>query len=108
MWGGAGGALLLSAACIPLGALAERVLGRKDPSEFVLDEVAGFLVAVAFLPFSWLAWGTSFVAFRIVDATKPPPLGRIQALRGGWGILADDLLAGLLANGIARVVILFA
>lgn len=93
---------------VPLARAAEREAGREDPGWFVLDEVAGFLLAVVFTP---LAARTpfvllvSFVAFRVFDIFKPWPVGRLERLRGGWGVMADDLAAGVYANLAVQVVV---
>jgi phosphatidylglycerophosphatase A len=76
-----------------------RALGSEDPGCIVIDEVAGQLVACAgvlLVPGSpaW-AWIASFLLFRLFDVWKPLGVRRIQALTGGWGVVADDLLAGI-------------
>lgn len=80
---------------------AEREFGRKDPQAFVLDELAGQWVALLFMPSGippiWLG-GASFFLFRVFDVAKPFPIRRLERLPAGWGILADDLLAGVYAN----------
>lgn len=73
-------------------------LGLKDPGQVVVDEVAGYLVTVAFLPASWTTLLAGFVLFRLFDITKPPPCRRAEALPGGVGIVADDVMAGIYAN----------
>ncbi|MGB0951643.1 MAG: phosphatidylglycerophosphatase A [Planctomycetota bacterium] len=85
-----------------LGALAgkwaERRYGRKDPGEFVLDEVVGYLVAVAWVGFpGWNHLILAFFLFRLFDIVKPPPARRLEKLPGGWGIVVDDLVAGAYA-----------
>lgn len=84
-----------------------RALGSKDPGCVVIDEIAGQLFASAPVPLfafasplgSSLAWGLSFVAFRAFDIWKPGPVDRLQALPGGWGVVMDDVAAGILAAG---------
>ena len=76
--------------------------GAKDPSLVVVDEAAGFLVTVAFLPPDLLAYLAAFLLFRILDVTKPPPARRAEKFRGGLGIMADDLIVGLYGNLILR------
>ena len=103
-------ALLFSGVTVLYGDWAERAFGRKDPPQVVSDEVAGFLVAVLWVPqvapeMEWLKVGTAFLLFRAFDILKPPPLKRLQAIGGGLGILADDLAAGLLANGCLQLVL---
>ena len=84
------------------GALA-RELGRKDPGEAVIDEAAGFLVTLAFLPPDpWIVLA-GFLLFRALDIAKPFPARRLERLPGGWGIMADDLMVGLYAHGLLRL-----
>ena len=74
--------------------------GETDPSEVVIDEVAGMWIAQFGLEPS-LALG-SFLVFRILDIVKPFPIRQAEALPGGVGIMADDLLAGIATNAILR------
>jgi len=75
----------------------EEVLGRKDPGVIVIDEVAGMMVAVLLLPRTpgVLLW--AFLLFRLFDIWKPFPAREAQALRGGLGVVVDDLVAGVYA-----------
>ncbi len=73
------------------------ILGKKDPSEVVIDEVAGFLLTMALLPQTWLTLCAGFFLFRFFDVLKPFPINRLEKLKGGFGIVFDDLLAGLYA-----------
>jgi phosphatidylglycerophosphatase A len=95
-------AALFFAATWRWGALAERVYGRKDPSQVVSDEVAGYFISVAFLegslPGFWARAIGAFVLFRIFDIAKPWPVRRFERLPGGLGIAADDAVAAILAN----------
>jgi phosphatidylglycerophosphatase A len=76
-----------------------------DPGRVVIDEAAGFLVTVAFLPHSfWMAVGGFFI-FRVLDILKPPPARQLEALPGGWGIVLDDVAAGIYGNLILRGVL---
>ncbi len=84
----------------------ERESGMSDPSAIVIDEVAGYLVAVAFLPMSWPIIVVSFFAFRAFDIFKPPPIRRIERIGGGAGVVADDLVAGLYTNLLLRSLLL--
>lgn len=100
------GSLPLEVAVAALVALAgiwaasetERALGVEDPGPVVIDEVAGMLVSLLFLPTSWGVMAAAFVCFRIFDIVKPWPCGRLERLHGGLGIMADDLAAGVYAN----------
>ena len=79
--------------------------GRKDPPEIVIDEVAGMLVAALGLAPSWQALALAFALFRVADIVKPWPCRRLEALASSWGIMADDVMAGVYAN-IATVLLL--
>ncbi len=94
-------------ACIAQGAAAEARWG-KDPSNAVADETAGQCIALVLPPASVLGSATpmrsaaiyvaaAFVAFRIMDIIKPPPAYQLQKLHAGWGVLVDDLVAGVYA-----------
>ncbi len=99
-------------ACLRFGAAAEAAFGGKDPGRVVADEVAGQAIVVAGLPLAWLqgpplagglsgrqaaALAAAFVLFRVMDVVKPPPAAGLQRIRGGAGILVDDLVAGAYA-----------
>lgn len=73
---------------------AERVLGRKDPSVIVIDEVAGMFLSMFALPRSLRLLLAAFVVFRLLDILKPFPIRQSQALSGGLGVMLDDLIAG--------------
>lgn len=89
---------LVSVGCAAAGRWAERRYGRKDPGAFVADEVAGYLVAAAWLSApGWEHLIAAFLVFRLFDITKPPPARRLENLPGGWGIVVDDLVAGVYA-----------
>jgi phosphatidylglycerophosphatase A len=78
---------------------------RKDPSKVNVDEVLGMGVAVLFWPAGasrvWLV--PAFALFRLFDIVKPFPANRAQSLPGGWGIMVDDLIAGVYANAVLQV-----
>lgn len=75
----------------------EAVLERKDPGVIVIDEVAGMMVAVLLLPRTLGVLLCAFLLFRIFDIWKPFPAREAQALHGGFGIVVDDLIAGVYA-----------
>jgi len=72
----------------------------------VIDEVAGQWISLFAIPFSPLAVLLAFIFFRLFDVLKPGIVDRAQHLPGGWGIMADDVLAGILANLLLRLVML--
>lgn len=90
---------------IPILTQAEKILG-KDDRRIVLDEFMGFFLAVLFLPRSIMIIFLAFILFRVYDIFKPVPVNLLQKLPGGWGILADDLMAGIYSNVSCRVMLL--
>ena len=103
-------ALLASIACVSLGRFAEEAFGQVDPRQCTIDEWAGQAVTFCLLPTGpdpmrqWLVAGVGFAAFRLFDIVKPPPVRQIQKLPAGWGILVDDLLAGVYANAACQLI----
>jgi phosphatidylglycerophosphatase A len=76
-----------------------------DNPEVVIDEVAGYLVAMFWMPHTWQAFLISFFLFRFLDILKPPPLSWIdQGVRGGFGVVLDDLVAGVIVNLVMQVI----
>lgn len=102
---------IFAAACVLQGDCAEARFGH-DPSEVVADEVAGQCLALAALPAGALATPgkaaltllLAFLAFRVLDIVKPWPARQLQRVPGGWGILLDDIFAGLYAAVVVQVV----
>ncbi len=91
-------------------AAANRLEARfktKDPSQVTADEVVGYLVAACAIEPTVASVTATFVLFRIFDIIKPFPARRSERLPGGWGIMVDDLWAGLYANLAARVCLHF-
>ncbi len=86
--------------------IAETHFGKKDPGEVVVDEIIGQLVTLAFLPFSWKLTIAGFLLFRLFDIIKPFPARWFQDhLKGGWGIVMDDVMAGVYANLVLQILI---
>lgn len=89
--------------CVTLGDKAEARFGRKDPSQVVADEVAGMALCFMLMPVvdpGWGRFGTlilAFIFFRAMDIVKPWPAHSLQAKPGGWGVVLDDLAAGVQA-----------
>lgn len=77
--------------------VTENLTGKKDDSRVTIDEVAGYFVAVMFLPAGLYYTIPAFVLCRIFDIMKPPPANGFQSLKGGWGIMIDDLIASVYA-----------
>ncbi len=99
--------IAITIAVIVLGAMAsskaEEILGGKDPGSVVIDEFAGYMVAMALLPPTWGYMVAAFILFRFFDIVKPPPIRSLERLGGGPGIMADDIAAGLITNAILRI-----
>jgi phosphatidylglycerophosphatase A len=83
---------------------AERLLGAKDPGAIVVDEVAGMTLAVLPFPPTAAVLAAGFVLFRIFDIVKPFPAHGSQRVRGGLGVVVDDLIAGLYALAVIAIV----
>ena len=80
--------------------LYARTRGTSDPSECVVDEVAGQLIACAFAPRTLVCYALAFLLFRLFDIVKPWPICAAERVAGGFGIMTDDVLAGLLAGSL--------
>ncbi|TXI82387.1 MAG: phosphatidylglycerophosphatase A [Flavobacteriales bacterium] len=96
------------AALFALGTWAAGRMERgwgKDSRQVVVDEFAGMALALFALPAGWPAVLAAFVLFRVFDIAKPLGIARLERLPGGWGVMADDLLAGLYANLIMQAVV---
>lgn len=98
--------LASSAAAVPLGRWAEKEAGRPDPGWFTLDEFAGYLTAALFVDLGspYATASCVFLTFRILDVLKPWPARGLERLPGGWGMLLDDLMAGVYANLFLQVI----
>lgn len=83
----------------------QELLGREDPSEVVIDEAAGFCVTLFLLPLTWQSVALGFILFRFFDVVKPWPVRQAERLRGGLGIVMDDLLAGVYAHLFLRSIL---
>jgi len=79
--------------------------GLKDPGIVVVDEVVGQWIALLLLPFTPAVAALSFFLFRVMDVFKPWPARDLEHLPGGFGIMTDDVMAGVYANLLVRVVL---
>jgi len=93
--------LLLYALGVFSAGAMEREWG-EDPGPVVIDEVLGYVVTVAWLPSPLAVAVSGFVLFRALDILKPPPARQSERLPGGWGIMTDDLVAGVYSNLLVR------
>ena len=80
------------------GSVAERYAGRVDPGIVVIDEVAGMLITMLLIPVTALSVLAGFLVFRALDILKPWPARRLERLPGGFGIMADDVMAAVYGN----------
>lgn len=102
-----------SVVCVKCAPAAISATGKNDPGEVVADEVAGQAVTLLSVPLAmtaefttgqiWAVAGMGFLIFRILDIAKPQPIRKLENLPQGWGILADDLLAGVFGAVILHI-----
>jgi len=110
-------ALAGSVVCVKFAPAAIAATGKNDPREVVADELAGqavtFLAAPLLSPEIlsirqiWIITAGGFLLFRLFDIVKPCPIRRLEKLPEGWGVLADDLLAGVYAAIVLQIIIRF-
>jgi phosphatidylglycerophosphatase A len=93
----------LLAAAVAVSGRAQHALGRADPPEIVVDEFVSVPVTLFLVPFAWPWWVLGFALNRVLDVLKPPPIRALQRLPGGWGIVADDVAAAVVANAVVQV-----
>lgn len=93
---------------------AEKEYGEKDAQNIVIDEVLGYLVTMSFVDLigvdlkqAALRLGIGFILFRIFDITKLGPIQKVQGVKGGLGVVLDDLIAGIIACIILNGIIIF-
>lgn len=82
----------------------ENVWG-KDPSKIVIDEWAGMWITLLFLPADWRILILALLVFRILDIWKPSIIKRAEEIKGGWGVMMDDIIAGVIGNVLIRIVL---
>ncbi len=91
-------ALAVAGPAIAAATSFSRRSAQKDPSCVVVDEVVGQWITLAGAStLNWKSWAAAFVLFRVFDIVKPWPARRLESLPGGWGIVADDVMAGVYA-----------
>jgi len=98
--------LLLSLLGVYAARIAESHFNKKDPKEVVIDEIAGMLLALFMIPAEPFPLLAGFLLFRLLDIAKPG-LRRLEKMEGGWGIMLDDVAAGIMANGILHGALVF-
>ena len=93
--------VVISGVAVYTASAGERAWG-PDPGPVVIDEFVGFYVTVAFLPLSPGVGVAGFFIFRILDILKPPPARASEKLPHGWGVVMDDVIAGIYGNLLIR------
>jgi phosphatidylglycerophosphatase A len=101
-----GAVIILILAAVYVAGRAAEIWGQKDPSRVVADEIVGYLASVCWIPFTWFSVCGGFLLFRLMDIFKPFPIGTIdRKMPGGWGIVLDDVLAGVYSNILLRIIL---
>jgi len=77
-----------------------------DPQRVVIDEICGMFVTLSLLPESYKTFIIGFLLFRFFDIVKPFPIRRSEKLKLGWGVMVDDLIAGVYSNILIRLIVL--
>lgn len=93
----------------PLGIMAAQVyedhVQHHDSKEIVIDEVVGFLITMTWLPLTWQSAVIGFAVFRVLDIVKPPPVRQLdRKVPGGFGVMADDVVAGVMGSIIMQLI----
>lgn len=99
---------VLSGLAVWASGVVENRLGRHDPQEIVMDEFCGMTMSLLLIPIRWETLLSGFILFRLFDIFKPPPIRALERLPKGYGIVGDDLLAGIYANLALRLLIRYA
>lgn len=92
-----------------IGALGSDVLAPEwgdDPKQTVIDEMVGMWIAVLGLPLQWEYWLAAFFLFRFFDILKPLGVRRMESIPGGWGVMLDDVVAGVYSNLLLQIALL--
>jgi len=85
---------------------AGAIYGVVDDGRIVIDELVGYLVTIAFLPFNWTTALLGFACFRLFDVSKPPPVNWLdRKLKNGYGVVLDDVAAGIYAAILLRLLL---
>ncbi|UCE61597.1 MAG: phosphatidylglycerophosphatase A [Phycisphaerales bacterium] len=101
--------LAFTGASVWVHEVGDHILGTKDSGQLVWDELVGFMIAVAFVPFTWELALIAFFVERTIDIVKIPPANLIEKRwHGGWGVVGDDVVAGLYTCAILHAVMHFA
>lgn len=97
--------LLLFVAGFLVSGRLEKLLKKKDPSCIVIDEACGMLIALIFIPPDPKLVILGFIFFRILDTLKPYPASALQNIKGSFGVMSDDIVAGIYTNIILQLIL---
>ena len=86
---------------------SEKETGRKDDRKIVIDEIVGFWVCMLFIPHKIIFLTAGFLLFRFFDVVKPTPVKKLEQLPGGFGIVLDDIAAGIMTNIVLQILKIF-
>ena len=86
---------------------AQSCWGRKDDLRIVIDEIMGYLITMLWLPKTLFFIILGFFLFRFFDIFKPPPIRLLERVKGGYGVVLDDVLAGVYANIVLQIISYF-
>jgi phosphatidylglycerophosphatase A len=86
---------------------AQREWGRRDHPRIVIDEIVGFLITMLWLPKTTLFIILGFFVFRFFDIVKPPPIRLLERVKGGYGVVLDDVAAGIYSNIVLQIISYF-
>lgn len=86
--------------------IVEKIWG-EDPAKVVIDEAAGMCISLLFLPVNWKYVIAALILFRVFDIGKPLYIRKMEKFSGGWGIMLDDVLAGVYANILLQIALFF-
>jgi phosphatidylglycerophosphatase A len=100
--GQVGFTLMVSVLAMIAADIVARTTGLKDPGLVVADEIAGMMVTMIAVPLTMKSLLLGFILFRVMDVVKPPPARQFERFKGGIGIVADDLMAGVYAQLVLR------
>ncbi len=96
--------IVILALAVFISGRAEMIYSKKDDQRIVIDEIAGFQVAMLPVAITGLHLCLAFVLFRIFDIWKPFPVSKLQGLPGGWGVVMDDVGAGIYAGVVMLLI----
>ncbi len=106
-WPGQIAAILIVTALSMIAAdIVAKSTGLKDPGLIVADEIAGMMVTMVAIPLTTTSLILGFILFRVMDVVKPPPARQFERFKGGVGIVADDLMAGVYAHLALRGILM--